>query len=106
MSIKQKKLSPARQMLEELRGAPLSFGRLINSLRQNKEISQVELAKKIGITRQNLCAIEKGRRLVSPKLAAKFAKLMGYSQESFVATALEDELRREGFDYAVELRAA
>lgn len=106
MITKKKNLSPARRFIQGLRGGPLTFGELISSVRENNEITQIALARKMGITRQNLCAIEKGRRTVSLKIAAKFAKVMGYSKESFVAIALEDELRHAGLRYAVELHAA
>lgn len=101
-----KKLSPARKYLAALRGGPLTFGRLIESIRQCDEISQVELAKKVGVSRAYLCDIEKGRRSVSPEIAAHFAKVLGYSVNQFVALAVEDQLKKAGFSVKVKLEAA
>lgn len=92
--------------MEKINGGPLTFGQLINSLRKCDEWSQVKLAAKMGISKAYLCDIEKERRLVSPELAAHFAKVMGYSLNQFVALALEDQLMKAGLKLRVELLAA
>src|SRR5438128_8487945 len=92
----RKKMSRARQYLADLRGGPLSFGEMIESLREADGISQAELARKLKISRAHLCDIEKGRRVVVPRRAAEFARILGYSVDQFVAVALEDELRSAG----------
>ena len=84
-----KKKSDAMQFLESLVGE-LTFGGLIEAMRQAEEMSQVDFAKKLGISKQHLCDIEKGRKFVSPERAAKFAKILGHSEKSFVALALQD----------------
>ena len=101
-----KRLSPARRFFEKLRGGSLTFGRMIESLRLCDEISQMDLAKKVKISKAQLCDIEKGRRQVSPERAAKFAKVMGYSVHQFVALAIEDQLRKAKLKFKVELKAA
>ena len=68
-----KKKSDAIQFFESLVGE-LTFGGLIEAMRQAEEMSQVDFAKKLGISKQHLCAIEKGRKFVSPERAAKFAR--------------------------------
>lgn len=98
--------SDARSFLETLRGGPLSFGKMIESLRAADEISQTELAKKMHISRAQLCDIEKGRRTVTVERAARFAKVMGYSVNQFVAVALEDQLRKAGLKAKVHLDVA
>lgn len=98
--------SPSRQFLQRLRGGPLTFGRMIESLRICDEIPQAELARKMGISRAQLCDIEKGRRPVSPERAAKFATVMGYSVSQFVSVALEDQLRKAGLKLRIDLKAA
>ena len=72
-----KKKSDAMQFLESLVGE-LTFGGLIEAMRQAEEMSQVDFAKKLGISKQHLCDIEKGRKFVSPERAAKFAKILGH----------------------------
>ena len=96
----------AIKFLESLRGGPLTFGQMIQSIRLCDKISQVDLAKKMKISRAHLCDIEKGRRTVSAGRAAQFARVLGYSVNQFVATALEDQLRRAGLKVRVRLDAA
>ena len=100
------KKSDAKKYLEALRGGPLSFGRMIESLRQADQISQTVLAKKMHISRAHLCDIEKGRRTVTVKRAAQFAKAMGYSINQFVAVAFDDQLRKAGLMGKVHLDVA
>jgi antitoxin HigA-1 len=100
------KKSNAKKYLESIRGGPLSFGEMIESLRESDEISQTALAKKMHISRAHLCDIEKGRRAVTVERAAQFAKIMGYSVNQFVATALEDQLRKAGLKAKVHLDVA
>ncbi len=96
----------ADDYLKSLRKRPLTFGKMIQSLRECDEIPQAELARQMGITRANLCDIEKERRVVTPTLAVKFAKVMGYSVHQFVSLSLEDQLKKAGLKMKVELKAA
>ena len=100
-----KKKSAAKRFLEGLRGRPLTFGRMIESIRAADEISQVELARQMRISRAHLCDIEKGRRTVTIERAAKFARVLGYSIHQFVATALQDQLRRAKVSGTVHLES-
>ena len=79
--------SDARRFLESLRGAPLTFGKMIESVRTADEITQAELTRRMEMSRAHLCDIEKGRRLVRPERAARFARELGYSVNQFVAVA-------------------
>jgi len=105
MSTRPRK-TEAMRFLEELRGGPLTFGQMIESIRHADDISQVELARRMKISRAHLCDVEKGRRTVHPERAAAFAHVLGYSVNQFVAVAVEDELRKAGFAVRVRLDAA
>jgi len=98
--------SSALRYIEELRGGPLTFGRMIQSVRKADGIAQAELALKMAISRAHLCDIENGRRSVSVDRAAKFAKVLGYSVTQFVAQAVEDQLLKNGIKVKVYLEAA
>ena len=65
-----------------------------------------DLAKKLGISRSNLCDIERGRRFISSELAEKFAERLGESKEQFIRIALQDQLNRAGLKYFVNIKAA
>ena len=100
-----KKKSDAMKFLESVVGE-LTFGGLIEAMRQAEEMSQVEFAKKLGISKQHLCDIEKGRKFVSPERAAKFAKILGHSEPSFVALVLQDIVNQGGLKLKVSVEAA
>lgn len=100
------KKSETRKFLEKLTGGPLTMARIMKSTRLSEEMTQVEFAKKLGVSKQNLCDIENGRRFVSPQLAAKFAKKLRDSESQFVRIALQDLLRRQGLKYEINLKAA
>jgi transcriptional regulator with XRE-family HTH domain len=100
-----KKKSDAMKFLDNLVGA-LTFGGLIAAMRQAEEMSQVEFAKKLGISKQHLCDVEKGRKFVSPMRAAKFAKILGHSERSFVALALQDVVNQGRLKLKVSVEAA
>jgi len=93
------------KFLESLVGE-LTFGGLIEAMRQAEEMSQVEFAAKLGISKQHLCDIEKGRKFVSPERAAKFAKILGHSEQSFVALALQDIVNQGALKLKVNVEAA
>lgn len=91
----KKKMSDASQFLTKLAGE-LTLANLLISIRQGEEMSQVEFAKLLKISRQYMCDIENGRRYVSPKAAAGFAKKLGYSPHQFVRLCLQDLVNRDG----------
>jgi antitoxin HigA-1 len=103
MSIRKK--SDAMKFLDKLVGE-LTFGGLIEAMRQADEMSQVDFAKKLGISKQHLCDIEKRRKFVSPERAAKFAKILGQSEKSLVALALQDIVNQGGLKLKVSVEAA
>ena len=100
-----KKKSDAMKFLESLVGE-LTFGGLIEAMRQVEGLPQVEFAKKLGISKQHLCDIEKRRKFVSPERAAKFARILGHSEQSFVALALQDIVNQGGLKLKVNVEAA
>jgi len=93
----------AKEYLEALIGKKPSFGDFILSIRQGEEMTQVDFARQLGISRQNLCDIEHNRRFVSPKMSAEFAEKLGYSKKQFVRLCLQDLLNRDGIPLLVEL---
>ena len=73
MSTKSRITDKTLKELEKITGGPLTLGQLIWSLRMSDEVTQVEFAKKLNISRQHLCDIERGRKPVSPKLTGQYA---------------------------------
>ena len=81
----------------------MTFARMLRSLRKCEDLSQTEFARQLGISKQYLCDIERGRKGVSPGKAKKFAKLLGYSQERFIQLSLQDQLDHAGIKLSVHL---
>jgi transcriptional regulator with XRE-family HTH domain len=96
----------AAPFVERLVGGPISLGALIEAIRQGEEETQTDFAARLGISRSHLCDIEKGRKIVSPERAARFAELLGYSPEQFIRLALQDTVNRTGLRYTVHLSQA
>lgn len=96
------KKSDAVEFLEGLAGGPLTFGRLVRSIRLGEEESLETFADKLGVSRTNLSDIEHGRRGVSVERAAEWAVTLGYSPNQFVELAVQAQLDAAG----IELRAS
>jgi len=90
-------------ILKNLTGRSVTLGSFLWSIRECEEFSQVEFAKLLGVSKQYLCDIENGRRVVSVKAAAEFAAKLNYSAKHFVRLALQDELNKAGLHFAVEI---
>jgi transcriptional regulator with XRE-family HTH domain len=95
-----------KEFLEKRSGGPLTFGSLLTAIRKGEGMAQIDFAAKLGVSRSHLCDIEKGRKVVGAARAARFAKLLGYSPESFVALALQAQVRAAGLELNVSVEAA
>lgn len=95
----------AKKFLEKISGK-LTLGMAIRSIRLCEEVSQTTFAKKLKVSTQYLCDLEHNRKSVSPKKAKKFAEILGYSPEQFVALAIQDSLDNDGIHMIVEIKAA
>jgi transcriptional regulator with XRE-family HTH domain len=92
--------------LDSIIGKTPSLGDYLCAIRKGDEISQVNFAKLLGISKQNLCDIEHNRRFVSPKMASEFATKLGYSVNQFIRLCLQDILNRDGLNFSVEIEKA
>jgi antitoxin HigA-1 len=102
----KRKPSSAVAFLESLVGGSQTLGRAIQALRICDEVTQAELASRLGITRAHLCDVEKDRRTVGPARAAQWAKEMGYPPALFVELALQTTLMRDNLPYRVHVTPA
>lgn len=90
----------------EAKFGPMTVGLFLKAIREGDDISQVDFAKKLKISRANLCDLEKGRKLVSPERAAKFARILKVPESALVRLALQDILRAARLNYQVQLKGA
>ncbi len=90
----------------EKRYGKLNLGRVIWSWRMSEEISQVDFAERLGLSRANLCDIEKGRKRVSPEKAATIAEKIGVPASFLIQMAVEEQLQAAGLKFYVTVRPA
>ncbi len=72
-----------------------SLGEFLRVHRLGEEMSQVEFARQLGISKQRLCDIERDRFAVSIRLAKELAKKLDLPAEWVVKLALQDQLKKE-----------
>jgi len=89
--------------LEKRTGGKLALAKLLWSIRQGEEMTQVEFAKLLNISPQHLCDIEHGRKNISPKLAISYAEKLGYSPTQFLRLCLQDMIDRIGLPYCIAI---
>ena len=82
---------------------PLTLADLLLIYREDKKLTQTEMAGKLGISKQNLCDFEKGRRLAGVKMVAKWAKKLKHPQEVWIQIVLQDQLRRNNLNLTVSI---
>ncbi len=85
-------------------GNKMTFGGLVRSLRLSDEISQVVLAKKLGVSKQFLSDVEHNRKEVGFSFAKKVASVLGYSIEPLLELLIKQQLKRQRLNYVVELK--
>lgn len=92
----------AKKAIRKITG-PISFGEMLYSLRLANEQSQVAMAERLGISKQELCNIEKGRKMVSVERAKAFAEALKMPPKTFAKYALQDQLNSAGIVGEVEI---
>jgi transcriptional regulator with XRE-family HTH domain len=95
----------AKKFVKELTGH-VSFGELLLSYRLGLNLTQVQFADMLGISKQDLCNIEKGRKIVGIDRAIDFAKKTGKSPTVFAKYVFEDQLHRAGVEGSIEIKVA
>lgn len=79
-----------QQFDEKRNGTPEYFSKCFRRMREGKELTQGELAENLGISRQSVNAIEKGKSLPSIDLALNIADFFHKSLDEFFR--LEEEI--------------
>ena len=82
---------------------PLSFALFIRVARTTLGLTQAELGKKLGLSRANICDLEKGRHLASTELALKVAKKAGLPEKMALQACLQDQVRKAGSEAKVQV---
>ena len=88
----------------EAKFGPMTIGLFLLAFREADGLSQVDFAKKLKLSRANLCDLEKGRKNISPERATQIAKVLGVPETVLIQLALQDSLRSAKLNYVVELK--
>ena len=96
MTTEKNELRDAQEVIREMGVPEPTIGSSLRTARLCEEATLSDFAERLGITKQELSNIEKGRSAVSLKRALLFATKLGYSLELYAKFALEDEARRHG----------
>lgn len=85
---------------------PLTFGRLLKSHRLGEELTQVEMAKQLKISKQSLNDLEHGRKVPSIRRAIEIARKMGVMEELVVQLVFQAQVSREKLKFTVKVSKA
>ena len=100
MTINLKDTVDARDVL-----IPLTLPDMIEAVREDLELTKVDMANKLGVSKAHYGNLVNGRESVSIKRAGEWAKLLGYPEMLFVQYAIQDQLRRNDYSFSVRLEA-
>lgn len=90
----------------EKKFGPLTFGRLLKSHRLGEELTQVEMAKQLKISKQSLNDLEHGRKVPSIRRAIEIARKMGVMEELVVQLVFQAQVSREKLKFTVKVSKA
>lgn len=89
------KIYPASDVLKE-HWESLTFSEFLRDVRESDEITQSELARRLGKTRQFIQSIEIGRTNVSLDMAKRIAEALDHFPEPFVEVLVNEMVRKIG----------
>ncbi len=102
MTIEKNRIRFGLKELQNLRGS-MTFARLLTSYRSSVDLTQVELAKRLKLSKANLCDLEKGRKIPSPARAHEIARSLKELPQYWVEVAIQDMLTSQKLSYVVKL---
>ena len=77
----------------------MTISKLLKAYRLTEELTQVELAEKLGWSKGNLCDVENGRRGVGFERAELIAKQLHFPLEYILEITINEQLDRAGLHY-------
>ena len=83
-----------------------TLGSMIQALRLCDEISQTDLAQRIGVSRQFMSNVEKNKAAIGIAFIKKVSAALGYPIEPFLELYFRDQLLKEGINSSVSVVAS
>lgn len=100
------KKSTAMKQLEKAAGEAFSFAVMVKGYRTREDLTQEELATRLGMKKSYISNIENKRDFVTLEQAIKFAITLKEPVEVWARVALQDMVDRAGIDAVVEFKKA
>jgi transcriptional regulator with XRE-family HTH domain len=91
--------------LERLTKESFSFATILKGFRTREDMTQEQLALKLGVTKSYISDLENKRRYVTVTQAKSFAKKLKEPVEVWVTTSLQDMVTRAGLTGTVKIVA-
>ena len=85
---------------------PLTFASLLKAHRLGEEMTQVELAKTLGLSKQSLNDLESGRKFPTIRRAIGIAKKISLLPELVVQVVLQDQVSKEKLKLSVSVKSS
>lgn len=85
--------------------AKSTFGSFVRGIRESDGLTQTEVAKRFGCSRQYINAIESDRQEVGIETATRLGTVLGYGPLAFLEVLIRTQLNRVGLSVKVELKA-
>lgn len=82
----------------------LSFASVFKSWRQTEELTQQDLAEKLGVSKQYISALERGQRQPSLKEALRFGEVFE-AGDLFALQLLKDQIKEAALPYELVKKA-
>ena len=100
MVIGKNKVKYGLNKLQDVRGK-MTFGRLLIAYRASQNLSQIELAKKLQLSKGNICDLKKGRKIPTASKASEIAKTLSELPQYWVEVAIQN-MPAQKLDYVVK----
>ena len=81
----------------------MTISRFLKAYRKTEEMTQAELARKLGWSKGNICDIENGRRNLGLDRAKILSKKLGFPLDYVLEIILNEQLINAGLKYDVKL---
>lgn len=82
---------------------PLTFAKLLKAHRLGEELTQVQMAKLLGISKQSLNDLEAGRKIPSIHRTTQIAKKIGILPELAIELVLQAQINKEKLDLTIKV---
>lgn len=80
----REKGTPWREAFKDLINETSEAATCLRGFRYREDLTQKELAERVGITQGNLCALENGKRPIDKEMAKRLAKILNTNYKHFL----------------------